>query len=63
METYINGVKQTVPPTGITLEDGIITVDNTAQIQFANPVVIKVTATITYPQGERVGETVTYTFN
>jgi len=63
METYINGVKQTVPPTGITLENGIITVDNTAQIQFANPVVIKVTATITYPQGERVGQTVTYTFN
>lgn len=62
-EVYINGEKVNAP-TGITVNatTGIITVDNTAQLQFANPVTVKVTAKITYPQDERTGETVTYIF-
>jgi len=62
MQAFIGDKEVSVLPTGITFENGIITVDNTALIQFANPVIVKVTATVAYPQGEQVGQTVTYTF-
>jgi len=53
-----------IVPTGITVDstNGKITIDNSSQIVFANPVVIQAKVTITYPQGKRESSYVTYTF-
>lgn len=53
-----------IVPTGIIVDstNGKITIDNSSQIVFANPVVIQAKVTITYPQGKRESSYVTYTF-
>ena len=53
-----------IVPTGITVNaaDGKISIDNTSQIVFANPVHIQARVIINYPQGQRTSGWVTYKF-
>ena len=53
-----------IVPTGISIDqtNGNITIDNTSQIDFANPVIISVNVTVKYPQGQTQTIPVQYTF-
>ena len=57
-------VQPTELPTGIEIDhtNGKITIDNSKQVNFLKPVIIKVTPTVTYPQNVKVGEPTVYTF-